>query len=114
MFDIGFWELLILFGLGLVVLGPERLPRVAVQVGNWAGQARRMARSLTAQMRAELDLDQQIGGGSYRPNRPKPSTSYNRPGVDDLKPAASSQENSEAESESSRGSAGDPETEKSG
>ena len=89
MFDIGFWELLILFGLGLVVLGPERLPRVAVQVGNWAGQARRMARSLTAQMRAELDLDQQIGG-SYRPNRPKSASTHKRPGVDDLKPATSS------------------------
>ena len=47
MFDIGFWELLILFGIGLVVLGPERLPRVAMKVGNWAGQARRTARTLT-------------------------------------------------------------------
>ena len=37
MFDIGFWELAILFGLGLVVLGPEKLPKVASQVGNWAG-----------------------------------------------------------------------------
>ena len=110
MFDIGFWELLILFGLGLVVLGPERLPRVAVQVGNWAGQARRMARSLTAQMRAELDLDQQIGGSSYRPNQPKPASSHKRPGVDDLKPAASSA----ADSESSPDSAADPEPEKNG
>ncbi|MGI9308373.1 MAG: Sec-independent protein translocase subunit TatA/TatB, partial [Gammaproteobacteria bacterium] len=55
MFDVGFWELAILFGLGLMVLGPERLPKVAAQLGNWAGQARRMARTLTTQMRAELD-----------------------------------------------------------
>ena len=57
MFDIGFWELAILFGLGLIVLGPEKLPRVASQIGNWAGQARRMARNLSAQMQAEVDLN---------------------------------------------------------
>ena len=80
MFDIGFWELVILFGLGLIILGPERLPKVAMQIGNWAGQARRMARTLTAQMRDELDL-----------NRPyTPPQTYNRPGMDDLKPGASS------------------------
>ncbi|MBT8443015.1 MAG: Sec-independent protein translocase protein TatB, partial [Gammaproteobacteria bacterium] len=77
MFDIGFWELIILFGLGLVILGPERLPKVAMQVGNWAGQARRMARTLTTQMKEELDLNQ-----PYTP----PNTNYSRPGMDDLKP----------------------------
>ena len=79
MFDIGFWELIILFGLGLVILGPERLPKVAVQVGNWAGQARRMARSLTSQIRDELDLNQ-----TYTP---PPPSSYSRPGMDDLNPS---------------------------
>ena len=95
MFDIGFWELTIIGVVALLVIGPERLPRVAVQVGNWAGQARRMARSLTAQMRAELDLDQKIGG-SYRPNQPKTASTYKRPGVDDLKPAATNTPESES------------------
>ena len=49
MFDVGFWELVILFGLGLMVLGPERMPKVAAKVGRWAGQARRMARNLSNQ-----------------------------------------------------------------
>ena len=80
MFDIGFWELIILFGLGLIILGPERLPKVAMQVGNWAGQARRMARTLTSQMRDELDLNQ-----PYTPPGPQ---NYNRPGMDDLKPTS--------------------------
>lgn len=83
MFDIGFWELLILFGIGLIVLGPERLPRVAMKVGRWAGQARRTARTLTTQLRSELDMDQTIGG--YQPKKPQ---SYSRPGMDDLKPGA--------------------------
>lgn len=91
MFDIGFWELVILFGLGLLVLGPERLPRVAMQVGNWAGQARRMARTLTTQLRSELDID------TNKPFSPSPGTTgksgstYSRPGVDDLKPDTESQ-----------------------
>jgi sec-independent protein translocase protein TatB len=81
MFDIGFWELIILFGLGLLVLGPERLPRVAMQIGNWAGQARRMARTLTAQIRNELDID------INRPFSPQPERpTYSRPDMDDLKP----------------------------
>lgn len=74
MFDIGFWELAILFGLGLVVLGPEKLPRVASQLGNWAGQARRMARNLSAQMKAEVDLDKPdlgLGGNSINPGATK-------------------------------------------
>ena len=83
MFDIGFWELVILFGLGLVILGPERLPKVAMQLGNWAGQARRMARSLTSQIKDELDLN--------RPWTPPPAAqTYQRPGMDDLKPGAAS------------------------
>ncbi len=89
MFDIGFWELIILFGLGLVILGPERLPKVAIQIGNWAGQARRMARSLTTQIRDELDVDlnKPFDPGYTSPK--KPPESYHRPGVDDLKPGAS-------------------------
>jgi Tat protein translocase TatB subunit len=55
MFDIGFWELAIIFGLGLMVLGPERMPKVAAQLGNWAGQARQMARTLKTQMKSELE-----------------------------------------------------------
>ena len=55
MFDVGFWELVILFGLGLMVLGPERLPKVAAKVGRWVGQARNMARHLSNQIRDEIE-----------------------------------------------------------
>ncbi|MBT5218218.1 MAG: Sec-independent protein translocase TatB, partial [Woeseia sp.] len=42
MFGVSGGELIILLLIGLVVLGPERLPRVANQIGGWLGQARRM------------------------------------------------------------------------
>ena len=55
MFDVGFWELAVIFVVGLLVLGPERLPKVAQQLGQWAGKARRMARMLTTQLQDELN-----------------------------------------------------------
>ena len=57
MLDIGFTELVLLAGLGLIVLGPQRLPKVAAQLGRWVGQARRMSRTLMYQLRQEVDLD---------------------------------------------------------
>ena len=61
MFDIGFWEMLLLCALGLVVLGPKRLPEVALKIGNYLGKARSMVNSFTRQMRQEVELT---------PNRP--------------------------------------------
>ncbi len=56
MSGIGFFELVILFMIGLVVLGPKRLPKVASQLGSWLGQARRMARVMKRQLEEELDI----------------------------------------------------------
>ena len=41
MFDIGFWELLLILLLMLFVLGPERLPVVAGYMGKWFGKIQR-------------------------------------------------------------------------
>ena len=61
MFDIGFWEMLLLCALGLIVLGPSRLPEVALKIGNYMGKARSMVSSFSRQMRQEIELT---------PNRP--------------------------------------------
>jgi sec-independent protein translocase protein TatB len=58
MFGIGGQELVLLMVIGLIVLGPERLPRIANQVGGWLGQARRMTRVMKRQLEEELDLNQ--------------------------------------------------------
>ena len=60
MFGIGGQELILLMLIGLVVLGPERLPRVANQLGNWLGQARRVTRVMKRQLEDELDLNKPI------------------------------------------------------
>jgi len=58
MFGVSGGELIILLLIGLVVLGPERLPRVANQIGGWLGQARRMTRVMKRQLEEELDLNE--------------------------------------------------------
>ncbi|MGB5245709.1 MAG: Sec-independent protein translocase protein TatB [Woeseia sp.] len=57
MSGIGFGELIILLFIGLIVLGPERLPRVANQIGGWLGQARRMTRVMKRQLEDELNIE---------------------------------------------------------
>lgn len=47
-------ELLLLLVIGLIVLGPERLPEIAKKVGGWVGQARRMTRVMKRQLDEEL------------------------------------------------------------
>ena len=57
MFDVGFAEILLLSLVGLLVLGPERLPRVARTLGGMARKARsswlNLKRSIEAEMKAE-------------------------------------------------------------
>jgi len=55
MFDIGFWELCVIGVVLLLVLGPERMPEVAKQIGYWVGRTRRTVNSLRAEMKRELD-----------------------------------------------------------
>ncbi len=57
MFDIGFSEILVIFVLALIVLGPEKLPRVVREVGRWVGRARAMARQFQEQLEEEVDVD---------------------------------------------------------
>jgi sec-independent protein translocase protein TatB len=56
MFEVGFTELLVIFVLALVVLGPEKLPRLAQQVGRWIGRARAMAKQFREQLEDEVNL----------------------------------------------------------
>jgi sec-independent protein translocase protein TatB len=61
MSGIGGSEFLLLCLIGLLILGPERLPRVARQMGAWVGKARRMTRALQRQLEEELDVEKNIG-----------------------------------------------------
>ncbi len=66
MFDFSFSEILIIFVLALIVLGPEKLPTVVRRVGRWVGRARAMARQLQEQLEEEIDLEGRHGSASAR------------------------------------------------
>jgi sec-independent protein translocase protein TatB len=57
LFEGRFFEVLIIFVLALIVLGPEKLPRVVSEVGRWVGRARAMARQFREQLEEEVELE---------------------------------------------------------
>lgn len=53
MFDVGFWELALIFVVALVVVGPERMPGLIRTTGQWLGRMQRVARELRAEFERE-------------------------------------------------------------
>jgi sec-independent protein translocase protein TatB len=66
MFDVGFPELVLLFVIALLVLGPQRLPKVAAELGKWVSRARRTATQLRRQLEREIELS------DLQPPKPPP------------------------------------------
>ncbi|MGD9786888.1 MAG: Sec-independent protein translocase protein TatB [Sulfuricellaceae bacterium] len=58
MFDIGFSELLLIGVVALVVLGPERLPKVARTIGHLVGRMQRYAANIKAEIDREMKLEE--------------------------------------------------------
>jgi sec-independent protein translocase protein TatB len=77
MLDVGFSEILLTSAIALIVLGPERLPKVARQVGNWMGRARAMARQLSEQLEREVSAEELLKTQS----KPNPSAALPRDGA---------------------------------
>jgi sec-independent protein translocase protein TatB len=58
MFDLGFSELMVIALVALVVIGPERLPRVARTLGHLAGRLQRYVADVKADINREVELDE--------------------------------------------------------
>jgi sec-independent protein translocase protein TatB len=58
MFDIGFSELLVIGVVALIVIGPEKLPRVARTIGHLAGRLQRYVADVKADINREIELDE--------------------------------------------------------
>jgi len=56
MFDIGFWELILIGIMGLVVLGPERLPVAIRTVKGWISGVRKFSDSVKTELNEELRI----------------------------------------------------------
>jgi sec-independent protein translocase protein TatB len=58
MFDVGFSELLVIALVALIVIGPERLPKVARTVGHLFGRLQRYVNDVKADIAQEMELDE--------------------------------------------------------
>jgi len=54
MFDVGFWELCLVGLVSLLVIGPEKLPKVARIVGFWLGKTQQVVASVKDELQEEL------------------------------------------------------------
>ena len=58
MFDIGFSELMVIGIVALIVIGPERLPKVARTLGHLLGRAQRYVNDVKSDINREIQLDE--------------------------------------------------------
>ena len=58
MFDVGFWEILLILVMALVIIGPERLPGAARKAGFFVGKARRYIEGVRSEVESELDVNE--------------------------------------------------------
>jgi sec-independent protein translocase protein TatB len=57
---VGSGEILLIMVIALVVLGPEKLPKLAADIGRWMGRARAMARQLRTQLDQEIQVAEML------------------------------------------------------
>jgi sec-independent protein translocase protein TatB len=58
MFDVGFSELIVIALVALIVIGPERLPKVARTVGHLLGRLQRYVNDVKSDINREMQLDE--------------------------------------------------------
>jgi sec-independent protein translocase protein TatB len=58
MFDIGFTELMVIAVVALLVIGPERLPKVARTAGHLLGRLQRYVNDVKSDIQREIELDE--------------------------------------------------------
>ena len=58
MFDVGFWELMLIAVMGLVVLGPERLPVAIRTVRGWLRNIRQFSDTVKTELKEELRIEE--------------------------------------------------------
>jgi len=57
-FDVGFSEIMVIAVVALIVIGPERLPRVARTLGHLFGRLQRYVNDVKADINREIELDE--------------------------------------------------------
>lgn len=58
MFDVGFWEIIVILVILLLVVGPERLPTVARTTALWIRKAQRLVTQIKREVEQELQAEE--------------------------------------------------------
>lgn len=58
MTEVGFFEIILIGIIALIVIGPERLPGLARTAGMWVGRARRMVSNVKKDIEKEIEADE--------------------------------------------------------
>lgn len=87
MFDISFSELMLIGVIALIVIGPERLPRVARTVGHLLGRAQRYVNEVKTDIQKEMDLKELGNIKSQMEDAARSVQSSMQSSVDELKSA---------------------------
>lgn len=89
MFDIGFWEILLIAVVALIVVGPERLPKLIRVTGLWLGRAQASMQSIRNEISKELRA-QELQDALKKPDNMPDLNEQIR--LDDDKPTTKSQD----------------------
>ncbi|SFV80615.1 Twin-arginine translocation protein TatB [hydrothermal vent metagenome] len=57
MFDVGFWEFALIAVIGLIVVGPERMPAIARKAGHYVGKVKKFVAKVQEDIGDELEAD---------------------------------------------------------
>jgi sec-independent protein translocase protein TatB len=58
MFDVGFTEILVIMVVALIVIGPDRLPKVARSMGQWLGRVQRFINTVKQDVNRSMELEE--------------------------------------------------------
>lgn len=107
MFDVGFWELVVVGVVALLVIGPKELPAVIHKVGQWVGKTRYFVNAVKTELEREMhkteELQRRIAEQADLVERhknvdtTKPAIPVERKAVDSLPPAAAASSHSSVE-----------------
>ena len=88
MLDINGWELIVLVVVGILILGPERLPEYAGKLGNLVRQVRGMAQNARTQLKEQMGPEfEDVDWRQYDPRQYDPRRIVREALMDDPAPA---------------------------